>query len=43
VKGKVSSTMMVMAVILEKVQEKIDSNQPSDMFDLKGMDRTKEV
>uniref|UniRef100_A0A915DDF2 K Homology domain-containing protein n=1 Tax=Ditylenchus dipsaci TaxID=166011 RepID=A0A915DDF2_9BILA len=43
VKGKVSAAMMVMTAILEKIQEKIDSNLPSDIFDLKGMDRCKEM
>ncbi|KAI1723259.1 KH domain-containing protein [Ditylenchus destructor] len=43
VKGKVSAAMMVMTSILEKIQEKIDSNLPSDIYDLKGMDRSKEM
>ncbi|KAI1722779.1 KH domain-containing protein [Ditylenchus destructor] len=43
VKGKVSAVMMVMTSILEKIQEKIDSNLPSDIYDLKGMDRSKEM
>lgn len=43
VKGKVSAVMMVMTSILEKIQEKIDSNLPSDIYDLKGMERSKEM
>lgn len=31
------------AAILEKIQEKIEANHPVDPFDLKGLDRTKEV
>ena len=43
VKGKVISTMMVMNAILEKIQEKIDNSHQSDIYDLKGMDRCKEM
>lgn len=35
--------MVVLKTIQEKIQEKIESNHPSDPFDLKGLDRTKEV
>jgi len=35
--------MIVMKAILEKIQEKIESNAPSDQFDLKGIDRCKEM
>lgn len=35
--------MMVMSAILEKIQEKIDNSHQSDIYDLKGMDRCKEV
>uniref|UniRef100_A0A914HD89 K Homology domain-containing protein n=1 Tax=Globodera rostochiensis TaxID=31243 RepID=A0A914HD89_GLORO len=43
VKGKLASTMIVMGAILEKIQEKIDANHAADHFDLKGLDRTKEM
>jgi len=43
VKGKVTSSMIVMKAILEKIQEKIEPNTPSDQFDLKGVDRCKEM
>jgi RNA-binding protein Nova len=43
VKGKITSTMMVMQAILEKIQEKIDEKCPSDQYDLKGMERSKEM
>lgn len=43
VKGKVVSTMMVISSFLNTIQEKIDSNLPSDIYDLKGVDRCKEV
>lgn len=42
-KGKVTSTMRVMASFLSTIQEKIDANLPSDIYDLKGVDRCKEV
>jgi hypothetical protein len=32
-----------MSAIMEKIQEKIEANHPTDPFDLKGLDRTKEV
>ena len=35
--------MMVMQAILEKIQEKIDEKCPSDQYDLKGMERSKEM
>ncbi|KAI6189819.1 hypothetical protein M3Y97_00049900 [Aphelenchoides bicaudatus] len=43
VKGKVTNSMMVMKAIIEKIQEKIEPNAPSDQFDLKGIDRCKEM
>ncbi|CAD5231356.1 unnamed protein product [Bursaphelenchus xylophilus] len=43
VKGKVTACMMVMKVILEKIQEKIESNNPADPFDLKGLNRPNEM
>lgn len=35
--------MMVISSFLNTIQEKIDSNLPSDIYDLKGVDRCKEV
>lgn len=35
--------MVVMSTILEKIQEKCDPNLKEDIYDLKGMDRAKEV
>jgi len=43
VKGKISSAMIVMGAILEKIQEKVEGHHPSDPFDLKGLQRTNEV
>ncbi|CAD5223896.1 unnamed protein product [Bursaphelenchus okinawaensis] len=43
VKGKVTASMMVMKVILEKIQEKIEANNPADPFDLKGLNRPNEM
>lgn len=43
VKGKISSAMIVMSAILEKIQEKVEGHHPSDPFDLKGLDRTREM
>jgi len=43
VKGKVTASMVVMKAIIEKIQEKIEPNTPSDHFDLKGIDRCKEM
>lgn len=43
VKGKVSSSMVVMKAILERIQEKIETNQPIDSFDLKGINRPNEM
>lgn len=37
------SSLNSMAAVLEKIQEKIDGSHSSDHFDLKGLDRTKEV
>uniref|UniRef100_A0A183BI81 RanBD1 domain-containing protein n=1 Tax=Globodera pallida TaxID=36090 RepID=A0A183BI81_GLOPA len=41
--GRLGSTMIVMGGIFEKIQEKIDANHAADHFDLKGLDRTKEI
>uniref|UniRef100_A0A914KZX9 K Homology domain-containing protein n=1 Tax=Meloidogyne incognita TaxID=6306 RepID=A0A914KZX9_MELIC len=43
VKGKISSAMIVMGAILEKIQEKVEGHHPSDPFDLKGLQRTNEM
>lgn len=32
-----------MKAIIEKIQEKIEANTPGDQFDLKGIDRCKEM
>ena len=43
VKGKVTAALIVMKAILERIQEKIEATQPSDQFDLKGLERSKEM
>ncbi|TKR86411.1 hypothetical protein L596_011008 [Steinernema carpocapsae] len=43
VKGKLSSCMKVMEVIVEKIREKIDSSNPSDQFDLSQTQRSHEM
>ncbi|KAI6228924.1 KH domain containing protein [Aphelenchoides fujianensis] len=43
VKGKVSSSMIVMKAILEKIQEKLEAPTPPDQFDLKGVERRDEM
>ncbi|KHN75327.1 RNA-binding protein Nova-1 [Toxocara canis] len=43
VKGKIVSVMKVVEVVMEKIREKVDPNTPSDVYDHKGVDRTKEV
>jgi RNA-binding protein Nova len=43
VKGKISSAMIVMGAILEKIQEKIEGHHASDPFDLKGLERANEM
>ncbi|KAI6213654.1 hypothetical protein M3Y94_00176000 [Aphelenchoides besseyi] len=43
VKGKVNASMIVMKAIIEKIQEKIEPNTPTDQFDLKGVDRCHEI
>lgn len=35
--------MVVMRAIIEKIQEKIEPNAQSDQFDLKGVERCKEM
>ncbi|GMR59242.1 hypothetical protein PMAYCL1PPCAC_29437, partial [Pristionchus mayeri] len=43
VKGKITSAMMVMEAIAEKIREKVDPNAPGDSFDHKGVPRNKEM
>lgn len=43
VKGKVASCMLVVQTILDKIKEKADTGGHSDPYDLKGVDRSKEV
>ncbi|KAE9550200.1 hypothetical protein FO519_006587 [Halicephalobus sp. NKZ332] len=43
VKGKVASCMIVVQTILEKIKEKADSSGHTDPYDLKGVDRSKEM
>lgn len=43
VKGKIASVMKVVEVVMEKIKEKVDPNTPCDVYDHKGVDRTKEV
>lgn len=42
-KGKITSAMMVMEAIAEKIREKVDPNAPGDSFDHKGVPRNKEM
>ncbi|VDM29305.1 unnamed protein product [Toxocara canis] len=35
--------MKVVEVVMEKIREKVDPNTPSDVYDHKGVDRTKEM
>ncbi|GMT11263.1 hypothetical protein PFISCL1PPCAC_2560, partial [Pristionchus fissidentatus] len=43
VKGKITSAMMVMEAIAEKIRDKVDPNAPGDSFDHKGVPRNKEM
>ncbi|VDK58057.1 unnamed protein product, partial [Anisakis simplex] len=43
VKGKIVSVLKVLDVMMEKIREKVDPNTPADVFDHKGVDRTKEM
>uniref|UniRef100_A0AC34QI19 K Homology domain-containing protein n=1 Tax=Panagrolaimus sp. JU765 TaxID=591449 RepID=A0AC34QI19_9BILA len=43
VKGKVASCMMVVQTILDRIKEKADNSGHTDPYDLKGIDRSKEV
>uniref|UniRef100_F1KY54 RNA-binding protein Nova-2 n=1 Tax=Ascaris suum TaxID=6253 RepID=F1KY54_ASCSU len=43
VKGKIASVMKVVEVVMEKIKEKVDPNTPCDVYDHKGVDRTKEM
>lgn len=43
VKGKITSVMRVAGVVMEKIREKVDSSTPSDVYDHKGVERSKEV
>uniref|UniRef100_A0AC34QHX4 K Homology domain-containing protein n=1 Tax=Panagrolaimus sp. JU765 TaxID=591449 RepID=A0AC34QHX4_9BILA len=43
VKGKVASCMMVVQTILDRIKEKADNSGHTDPYDLKGIDRSKEM